>query len=290
MNTEHETEMELDTEMETETDAGLGNAPAESVAEETTTVTAGTAQAGTTAAAPAWRPIPARQRRLLAVLMEKAKTTPDSYPLSLASLIAGANQKSNRHPLMNLTPEQVEDDLTALRRIGAAAEIQGSGRVPRYRHYGHAWLGVKGAEAAVMIELLLRGQQTMGDLRTRASRIEPIADLATLQAILQQLMQANLVIALTPPGRGQLFTHNLYLPEELEALRSKIATRSDDDSESSADEASPRKVTEAARRAANDAEMESMRTEIADLRSEVAQLRELVAQLEQRYQGQTAAH
>lgn len=237
-----------------------------------------------------WRAIPMRQRRLLAVMMEKAKTTPDSYPLSLSSLVAGANQKSNRHPLMNLTPEQVEDELTVLRRIGAAAEIQGSGRVPRYRHYGHAWLGVKGPEAAVMIELMLRGQQTAGDLRTRASRIEPIADLATLQAILQTLMEQNLVIALTPPGRGQLFTHNLYTPEELETLKAKIGARSDDDSEAS--EPSPRKQTEAARRAASDLEMETLRTEVTDLRTEVGELRESISQLELRLQGldQTAAN
>ncbi len=122
------------------------------------------------AAAP-WRPINARQRRLLGVMMEKAKTTPDSYPLSMSGLVTGANQKSNRSPIMNLTQEQCEDEMNEMRRIGAAAEIQGAGRVPKYRHYGHTWLGVKGAEAAVVIELLLRGQQTMGDLRTRASAL-----------------------------------------------------------------------------------------------------------------------
>ena len=183
---------------------------------------AATSSAGSGAAAPTWRPIPARQRRLLGVMMEKAKTTPDSYPLSLSSLVAGANQKSNRYPLMNLTPEQVEDELTVLRRIGAAAEVQGSGRVPRYRHYGHAWLGVKGAEAAVMIELLLRGQQSVGELRTRASRFEPIPDAAALQAILQTLLERNMIVALTPPGRGQIVTHNLYLPEELEAVHKAV--------------------------------------------------------------------
>ena len=234
-----------------------------------------------------WRPIPARQRRLLAVMMEKAKTTPDSYPLSLSSLIAGANQKSNRAPLMALTPEQVEDDLTVLRRIGAAAEIQGSGRVPRYRHYGHAWLGVKGPEAAVMIELLLRGHQTMGDLRTRASRIEPIADLATLQTILQSLIERNMVIALTPAGRGQLFTHNLYMPEELETLKARIAAGS----EAEGGEAAPRKPSaEATRRAASELEKEGLRTEVTELRAEVLELRESIAQLQQRLEelGETA--
>lgn len=224
--------------------------------------------------APQWRPIPARQRRLIGVLMEKAKTTPDSYPLSLASLVSGANQKSNRSPLMNLTPEQVEDELAVLRRVGAAAEIQGSGRVPRYRHYGHTWLGVKGAEAAVMIELLLRGHQTAGDLRTRASRFEPIPDLAALQAILQTLMDRNMVIALTPPGRGQLFTHNLYLPEELEALRSKITLPGGDDE---AEGAAPKRVSASA-------ELATARAEIVELRAEITELQATVAQLQQRLQ------
>jgi uncharacterized protein YceH (UPF0502 family) len=74
-----------------------------------------------------------------------------------------------------------------------------------------------------MIELLLRGQQTAGDLRARASRFEPIADLAALQGVIQALVSRRLIITLTPPGRGQLLTHNLYLPDELKALRSKVA-------------------------------------------------------------------
>ncbi|MFO1066167.1 MAG: DUF480 domain-containing protein [Pirellulales bacterium] len=180
-------------------------------------------QSSAASAEPTWQAINSRQRRILGVLMEKAKTTPDAYPLSLASLVSGANQKSNRYPLMNLTPEQVEDELAVLRRLGAAAEVQGSGRVARYRHYGHNWLGVKGVEAAVMIELLLRGQQTMGDLRVRASRFEPIADLPALQAIIDSLKAKNLVIALTPSGRGQLFTHNLYTFDELQSLKGKVA-------------------------------------------------------------------
>ncbi len=156
--------------------------------------------------------------------MEKARTTPDAYPLSLNGLVTGCNQKSNRHPLMDLTPEQVEDELEKMRAAGMVAEVQGGSRVAKYRHYGYDYLGVKGAEAAVMTELLLRGEQTAGDLRTRASRFEPIADLATLQTLINSLMEKNLVVALTPPGRGQLLTHNLYLPEELARLKQLTST------------------------------------------------------------------
>ncbi len=211
--------------------------------------------------------------------MEKAKTTPDTYPLSLAGVVTGANQKSNRYPLMNLTPEQVEDELNVLRRLGAAAEIQGSGRVPKYRHYGHTWLGVKGVEAAVMIELLLRGHQTAGDLRGRASRFEPIADLTTLQQVLNSLMEKNLVIALTPSGRGQLFTHNLYMPEELEALRQKIksAGEGDADDDEEGAEAPKRRST-----AGNAAELSAARETIQELTQRIQELEQTVQQLRDR--------
>ena len=236
----------------------------EVTAEETSEVTAAAPAAAATEAAP-WRPINARQRRLLGVMMEKAKTTPDSYPLSMAGLVTGANQKSNRYPLMSLTQEQCEDEMSEMRRIGAAAEIQGAGRVPKYRHYAHTWLGVKGAEAAVVIELLLRGQQTVGDLRTRASRFEPIPDLAALQTILQSLMEKKLVIALTPPGRGQLITHNLYLPEELDHLRAKIAAGGDEAEGAASGSGSSRPSVST--------QLAAAQQEIAQLKAEVAQLR-----------------
>lgn len=172
-------------------------------------------------------PLPYRQRRILGVLMEKARTTPDAYPLSLNGIVTGCNQKSNRHPTMDLSPEQVEDELEKMRAAGIVAEIQGGSRVAKYRHFGYDYMGVKGAEAAIMTELLLRGEQTVGELRTRASRFEPIADLATLQGLLDSLRNRGLVVALTPTGRGQLITHNLYLPEELARLKQLSGSQTD---------------------------------------------------------------
>ncbi len=172
-------------------------------------------------------PLPYRQRRILGVLMEKARTTPDAYPLSLNGIVTGCNQKSNRHPTMDLSSEQVEDELEKMRAAGTVAEIQGGSRVAKYRHFGYDYMGVKGAEAAIMTELLLRGEQTVGELRTRASRFEPIADLATLQGLLDSLSSRGLVVALTPAGRGQLITHNLYLPEELARLKQLSGSQGD---------------------------------------------------------------
>jgi len=118
--------------------------------------------------APRWQPLSAMDRRVIGVLIEKAKTTPDAYPLSLNAVVAGCNQKSNRHPLMNVEPDDVEQSLDRLRELGAISLVQGYGRVQKYRHYMYDWLGVDKVELAVMAELLLRGPQTEGDLRGRA--------------------------------------------------------------------------------------------------------------------------
>lgn len=163
-----------------------------------------------------------RERRVLGVLVEKAKTTPDSYPLSIAGLVAGCNQKSNRDPLMHLDEESVADALDNLKRLGAVREVQGSGRVNKYRHAAYEWFAINAPQAAVMTELLLRGPQTAGELRARASRMEPFNSLDELVAVVEELVAKSLVLPLTPPGRGQVFGHNLYSADELAKLRSQV--------------------------------------------------------------------
>src|SRR6185312_8483414 len=103
--------------------------------------------------------------------------------------------------------------------------LEGSGRVVRWKHTLYDWLKVTKVELAVMAELLLRGAQTEGDLRARASRMEPIADLPALQALLEALASRNLVVYLSPPGqkRGVVVTHGLYPPQELEKVRQAFA-------------------------------------------------------------------
>jgi len=170
---------------------------------------------------PRWRPLAASDRRVLGVLVEKAKTTPEAYLMSVNALRTGCNQKNNRYPLMELEAEDVEVSLARLREAGAVAEIQGSGRVLRYRHHFYEWLGVDKVESAVMTELLLRGAQTEGELRGRAARMEPIADVAALRPVLASLKSRGLVISLTSDGRGHVVTHALYEPRELEKLRAE---------------------------------------------------------------------
>jgi uncharacterized protein YceH (UPF0502 family) len=168
--------------------------------------------------APRWHPLEAVERRVLGVLIEKAKTTPENYPLSLNSVKAGCNQKNNRAPLMQLEEEQVDEALESLRKAGAVSQIQGGGRVDKYRHLAYEWLGVEKVELAVMAELLLRGTQTVGELRGRAARMEPIKDLAELQPTLDVLHAKGLVVYLSPPGRGSVVTHALYLDREQEKV------------------------------------------------------------------------
>ena len=177
-----------------------------------------------TAVKASWKPLSKIDRRVLGVLVEKAKTTPDGYPLSLNAVRNACNQKSNRHPLMDLDEEQVDDALDRLRAVGVAAEVQGAGRVPKYRHYAKDWLGVEGAELAVMAELLLRGPQTIGELRGRAARMDPIADLAELRPLLDSLRAKGMVIGLTPEGRGQVVTHTLYEVAEMQKVRAQHAS------------------------------------------------------------------
>lgn len=171
-----------------------------------------------------WQPLSATDRRVLAVMGEKAKTTPDAYPISLNALRTGCNQKNNRDPLMELELDQVEESIDRLRQVGAAAVIEGSGRVAKYRHYLYEWLGVDKVEMAVMIELLLRGPQTEGELRGRAARMEPIADVAALRPILESLKAKGLLMSMTPEGRGHVVSHTLFLPKEMERLKAQIAS------------------------------------------------------------------
>lgn len=171
---------------------------------------------------PAWRPISKVQRRVLGVLVEKAKTTPDAYPMSLNGLTTGCNQKSNRDPQMNLEGWEVEEALEQLREMGAVAEVHGDGRVVKYRHYMKDWLGCDGSELAIMAELLLRGPQTVGELRGRAARMAKIPDMGTLQPLLDELQRKKLVVPLTPKGRGQIISHGLFSEKELADQRQQM--------------------------------------------------------------------
>lgn len=254
-----------------------------------------------------WKPLSATDRRVLGVLVEKAKTTPEAYPLTLNALRTGANQKSNRFPQMQLDQDQVEDALERLRAVEAVTEIVSDGRVPKYRHRGYDWLGVDKVEMAVMAELLLRGAQTVGELRGRAARMEPISDMNALQPILQSLQAKNLILYLSPPGRGAVVTHNLYQPSELDRLRREYGTSATADpgaAQSVSAEPAPAPAPAAVAAAgtlettappapqptrpaaSSPAETEALRHEVSALRAQLGELREqLEATTEQLQSG-----
>jgi uncharacterized protein YceH (UPF0502 family) len=225
--------------------------------------------AATGPAADRIRPLESIERRVLGVLIEKAKTTPDAYPLSLNALVTGCNQKSNRAPVMTLDEEQVMRAIHSLKAAGAMAEVFGSGKIPRYRHLAYDWLGVGKEELAIMGELLLRGEQSEGDLRGRASRMDPISDLTTLRTLLDRLAERGLVVWLSPPGRGRLLTHGLLPAEKLEKVRREVGE---------AAVAAASKPAAPRARGADDSELlASLRARIAELEAEVADLRSRLA-------------
>lgn len=144
--------------------------------------------------------------RVLGSLIEKELTTPEYYPLSLNSLTSACNQKSNRDPVMALTEEDVVKALDSLRFKQLAVLSADGGRVPKYRHLLAEKLGLMPAEQAVICELLLRGAQTVGELRTRGERMHPFGDLAAVEEVLQELVvRENPLITLLPrqPGRKE---------------------------------------------------------------------------------------
>jgi uncharacterized protein len=172
---------------------------------------------------PAWPVLDTRERRVLGVLVEKQKTSKsaDTYPLSVNALVTGCNQKSNRDPVMNLTDDDVEDTLLRCQKSNLVAKVTG-GRVVRWRHTLYETWHVDKIDLAILAELLLRGPQTEGELRTRVSRMEPIDDLDALKAALRPLVERTLVVYLTPVDRrGAVVTHGFHNPQELERLRAR---------------------------------------------------------------------
>jgi uncharacterized protein len=132
------------------------------------------------------------EARVIGCLIEKQITTPDQYPLSLNSLVAACNQKSNRHPVMDLDEATVQDTLDQLARRHLVIEKSGFGsRVLKYQHrFCNTEFGtfkLSAHELAIVCELLLRGPQTPGELRARASRMEPFSDVTQVEGTLEGL-------------------------------------------------------------------------------------------------------
>jgi hypothetical protein len=221
-----------------------------------------------------WLALTALERRLLGVLVEKQKTTPDVYPMSLNALVVGCNQKNNRDPLMSVEDHEVEAALEGLQKQALVTRVE-SGRVDKWRHLLYEQWGVGKSEIAVLAELLLRGPQTEGELRGRVSRMEPINDLDALRAVCQPLAQRGLVVYLTPEGRrGTILTHGFHDRAELERARTRSSIAE------SAPAPRPAEATASSRTDSVHADIAELRKFIADLQQELANLRSQVEALQ----------
>jgi uncharacterized protein YceH (UPF0502 family) len=147
------------------------------------------------------------EARVLGCLLEKEATTPDTYPLTLAAVVTASNQTTNRDPITAFTEADAEEALAGLRRKKLAAMLHLAGsRAPKYKHLAEDYfLGLQKPERALLTVLLLRGAQTVAELRTRTERLFPFPDPEAVEASLRRLMewQEGPLVAYHPPGGGR---------------------------------------------------------------------------------------
>jgi uncharacterized protein len=148
--------------------------------------------------------------RVLGCLLEKQRTTPDGYPLTLNSLRSACNQSTNRDPVVAYDDAVVRDATTRLARRRWARMTSGS-RTPKFRHLLDESLTRAPDELAVLCVLMLRGAQTPGELKQRTDRLHPFADLAAIHATLEHLIERDLVMQLArrPGQKEERYTHRL---------------------------------------------------------------------------------
>ena len=168
----------------------------------------------------------ALEARVLATLMEKARTVPDSYPLSLNTLMLGCNQKTSREPVMELSEAEIATALDTLMPLNLVRASSGS-RVARYEHNFQRGIGVPEQSAILLGLLMLRGPQTAGELRLNAERWYRFADISSVEGFLDELQDRSeekggpLVVKLprAPGAREQRWAHLLCGPVDMEMAR-----------------------------------------------------------------------
>ncbi|AKJ29167.1 YceH family protein [Caldimonas brevitalea] len=203
------------------------------------------------------------EARVLAVLVEKQHTVPDSYPLSLNALTLGCNQKTAREPVMNVTEAEVLQALEGLKEQSLVNTVSGS-RVARFEHNAARALGLPGQSVALLTLLILRGPQTAAELRLHTERLHRFADVSSVEGFLDELAEREpkRVVKL-PRGPGErearwahLLCGEVQLPVGFDSAR-----------------------TLAAPRAVADDELAQLKAEQARMAAELAQLRALVQRL-----------
>jgi uncharacterized protein YceH (UPF0502 family) len=179
-------------------------------------------------------PLTLAEARVLGTLMEKARTVPDTYPMSLNALVAGCNQKSSRDPITNLGDAEVQEALDGLKRRSLAFASSGS-RVVRWEHNFQRAMVVPEQSAVLLGLLMLRGPQTAGELRIHSERWYRFADISSVEGFLEELRDRSeekggpLVVQLprAPGSREARWAHLLCGPVDLEAVPDPTEARSE---------------------------------------------------------------
>lgn len=203
------------------------------------------------------------EARVLGVLVEKQRTVPDSYPLTLNSLLSGCNQKTSRHPVMELSEAEVQGALDSLRRRSLVDETSG-GRALRYGHNADRALRLPSQSVILLAVLMLRGPQTAGELRIASDRMHNFADISSVEAFLDEMAEraAGALVARLPrlPGaRESRWAHLLSGPVAAEALAAAPA-------------ALPAGATDAGEVAALRERVDRLEAELAALRGQLARV------------------
>jgi uncharacterized protein YceH (UPF0502 family) len=203
------------------------------------------------------------EARVLGALLEKEITTPEYYPLSLNALVNACNQKSNRDPLMHLQEDAVRAALRVLQDNSLVRSVSAAdSRVTKYEHRLQDAFNFDRREAAIMCELLLRGPQTPGELRSRAERMHHFDELGEVQSTLQRLMTREpalvKVLARQPGTKESRYAH--LLSGDVDTPASAAAN----------DSPAPAKT-------GNQDRVAQLESQLAELRADVAELKQQFA-------------
>ena len=213
------------------------------------------------------------EARVLGVLIEKSTTTPEQYPLSINALTNGSNQKNNRDPVLSLSEDEVFDAVEGLREKQLVVRVDTVGsRVHKYKHTAGETLRCRGGELAVLAELLLRGPQTLGELRGRATRMSPLNTLDDAKAMIRALAEhTEPLVKEIPPAPGsraeryvQLLAPEAHRVDESQATAATVAG-------SAASAAGTAPTGLGARVAALESEVASLRTAVEKLASAIGE-------------------
>jgi len=202
---------------------------------------------------------------VLGCLVEKEITTPEYYPLSLNALVHACNQKSNRDPLMNLDENAVRHALRMLGEQMLARSASGDSRVAKYEHRLPDTFNFTRPETAILCELLLRGPQTPGELRSRAERMHPFEDLSVVQSTLKHLMERDPpLVKVLPRQAGNKEARYMHLLSGDVEVREAPLVK----------EAAPSGISgENERITRLEAEISDLQKEVADLKKQFAEFR-----------------